>query len=46
MIILDDQDEGKPQGILIDLDSAIELAEGLETELGITGTRPLWLLAF
>ncbi|KAI1205533.1 FunK1 protein kinase [Annulohypoxylon truncatum] len=40
MIILDDQDEGKPQGILIDLDSAIELAEGLETDLGVTGTRP------
>lgn len=40
MIILDDQDEGKPQGILIDPDSAIELAEGSETELDITGTRP------
>ncbi|KAF5024770.1 hypothetical protein F66182_3148 [Fusarium sp. NRRL 66182] len=40
MIILDDQDERKPKGILIDLDSAIELAEGLGTELGITGTRP------
>ena len=40
MIILDGQDEGKPQGILIDLDSAIELAEGVGTELGITGTRP------
>ncbi|KAI0533708.1 FunK1 protein kinase [Xylaria digitata] len=40
MIILDDQDENKPKGILIDLDSAIELADGLETDLGITGTRP------
>jgi hypothetical protein len=40
MIILDGQDKGKPQGILIDLDSAIELAEGEGTELGITGTRP------
>lgn len=40
MIILDDQDEGKPQGILIDLDSAIELAEGAGTEVDITGTRP------
>lgn len=40
MIILDGQDEGKPNGILIDLDSAIELAEGSGMELGITGTRP------
>ncbi|KAI1779308.1 FunK1 protein kinase [Hypoxylon cercidicola] len=40
MIILDGQDEGNPKGILIDLDSAIELAEGLETELDIVGTRP------
>ncbi|KAI1392937.1 FunK1 protein kinase [Hypoxylon trugodes] len=40
MIILDGQEEGKPQGILIDLDSAIKLAEGSETELDITGTRP------
>lgn len=40
MIILDGQGEGKPKGILIDLDSAVELAEGLGTELGITGTRP------
>ncbi|KAH8898376.1 FunK1 protein kinase [Thozetella sp. PMI_491] len=40
MIILDGQDEGKPQGILIDLDSAIELAEGVGTDLDITGTRP------
>lgn len=40
MIILDSQDEGKPKGILIDLDSAIEVAEGLRTEPGITGTRP------
>lgn len=40
IIILDGQDEGKPQGVLIDLDSAIELAEGAETEPDITGTRP------
>ncbi|KAI0967699.1 FunK1 protein kinase [Xylaria arbuscula] len=40
MIILDGQDEGKPQGILIDLDSAIELAEEAGTEFDITGTRP------
>lgn len=40
MVILDHQDEGQPKGILIDLDSAIELAEGSETEFGITGTRP------
>lgn len=40
MIILDDQDEGKPRGILIDLDSAIELTEGVEPEPDITGTRP------
>ncbi|KAI0853578.1 FunK1 protein kinase [Daldinia vernicosa] len=40
MIILDGQDEGKPKGVLIDLDSAIELSERSETELGITGTRP------
>ncbi|KAI8630987.1 FunK1 protein kinase [Xylariaceae sp. FL1651] len=40
IIILDGQDEGMPQGILIDLDSAIELTEGVETELNITGTRP------
>ncbi|KAI0203992.1 FunK1 protein kinase [Astrocystis sublimbata] len=40
MIILDGQGEGNPQGILIDLDSAIELDEGVETEAGITGTRP------
>lgn len=40
IIILDGQDEGEPRGILIDLDSAIELAEGAETEPDITGTRP------
>lgn len=40
MIILDGQNEGKPQGILIDLDSAIELAEGEGPEFDITGTRP------
>ncbi|KFY98843.1 hypothetical protein V500_01539 [Pseudogymnoascus sp. VKM F-4518 (FW-2643)] len=40
IIILDSQDEEKPKGILIDLDSAIQLAEISETEPGITGTRP------
>lgn len=40
MIILDGQDEGKPRGILIDLDSAIELAEGGRADSDITGTRP------
>ncbi|KAI1195304.1 FunK1 protein kinase [Nemania serpens] len=40
MIILDGQGEGKPQGILIDLDSAIELAEGVGIGFDITGTRP------
>jgi hypothetical protein len=40
MIILDTEDEEKPKGILIDLDSAIKLDEGLEPELDIVGTRP------
>lgn len=41
MIILDDQEEGMPKGILIDFDSAIEVVtRDTETELGITGTRP------
>ncbi|OTA54014.1 hypothetical protein K449DRAFT_389540 [Hypoxylon sp. EC38] len=40
IIILDEQDGGKPKGILIDLDSAIELSEELEMDSGITGTRP------
>lgn len=42
IIILDGQDEGKPRGILIDLDSAIQIteAEEAETEFNITGTRP------
>ncbi|KAI1418377.1 FunK1 protein kinase [Hypoxylon sp. FL1857] len=40
MIILDDQDEGKPKGILIDLDSAVELTEDSDAESGLTGTRP------
>ncbi|KAI1422663.1 FunK1 protein kinase [Xylaria sp. FL1777] len=40
IIILDNQDEGEPKGILIDLDAAIELAEEAETEHGIIGTRP------
>ncbi|KFY73492.1 hypothetical protein V499_06424 [Pseudogymnoascus sp. VKM F-103] len=34
IIILDSKDEQMPKGILIDLDSAIELAELLETEPG------------
>lgn len=42
MIILDGQEQGKPRGILIDLDSAINLDdEGEENQTGnITGTRP------
>ncbi|OBT75576.1 hypothetical protein VF21_05836 [Pseudogymnoascus sp. 05NY08] len=40
IIILNEQNEQKPRGILIDLDSAIELAELSEAEPGITGTRP------
>jgi hypothetical protein len=40
IIILDGQDEGRPRGTLIDLASAIELADGSGTDLGITGTRP------
>lgn len=40
MIILDGQDEGQPKGILIDLDSSIELTKEMETEPDITGTRP------
>ncbi|KAI0546194.1 FunK1 protein kinase [Xylaria curta] len=40
IIILDDQDGGKPRGMLIDLDSAVELDQPLETEINITGTRP------
>ncbi|KAI0481457.1 FunK1 protein kinase [Xylaria cf. heliscus] len=40
IVILDGQMEGKSRGILIDLDSAVELVEALETEIGITGTRP------
>ncbi|KAI0455632.1 FunK1 protein kinase [Xylaria acuta] len=39
IIILDGQEEGKPLGILIDLDSAIELVEPSETYINITGTR-------
>ncbi|KAI0866732.1 hypothetical protein F4860DRAFT_508232 [Xylaria cubensis] len=41
IIILDSQDEGKPRGILIDLKPAIELAGSLETEINVTGARPL-----
>lgn len=41
VIILNEQEQGKPKGILIDLDSAIELDKEEETEIGsITGTRP------
>ena len=40
MVILDDQEEGMPKGILIDLDSATEVAGDTESEPGITGTRP------
>ncbi|KAI1126790.1 FunK1 protein kinase [Nemania abortiva] len=40
MIILDEQEEGDPRGVLIDLDAAIELAEISESEGRITGTRP------
>lgn len=40
IIILDGHDDQKPKGILIDLESAIQLAEISETEPGITGTRP------
>ncbi|KID81155.1 serine/threonine-protein kinase Sgk2 [Metarhizium guizhouense ARSEF 977] len=40
IIILDEQGEGKPKGVLIDLDSAIQLTEELETDVEITGTRP------
>lgn len=35
MIILDARDEEKPQRILIDLDSAIELEEGVEPQLDV-----------
>ncbi|KAI1818599.1 serine/threonine-protein kinase Sgk2 [Poronia punctata] len=45
MIILDGQNEAKPQGILINLDSAIQLAEELGTEPGITGTRPFMAIS-
>lgn len=46
VIILDGQEPGKAQGILIDLDSAIELdQEEEEDEVGsITGTRPFMAL--
>lgn len=40
IIILDHQDKEKPKGLLIDLDSAINLDETSEAGLGITGTRP------
>ncbi|KAI1310400.1 FunK1 protein kinase [Xylaria venustula] len=40
IIMVDDQEEGKPKGMLIDLDTAIELPEEPETEAKKTGTRP------
>jgi hypothetical protein len=40
MIILDDLEEGKPRGILIDLDSSIELIEVMESDRQVIGTRP------
>ncbi|TQV93176.1 FunK1 protein kinase [Cordyceps javanica] len=40
IIIVDHQDKDQPKGILIDLDSAINLDEASEAGLGITGTRP------
>ncbi|KAL2887390.1 hypothetical protein HOO65_050511 [Ceratocystis lukuohia] len=40
IIIVDGQDEGKPKGILIDLDSSIDLTEESGTERRIIGTKP------
>lgn len=40
IVILDDQREGDPKAILIDLDSAVVLTEEPGNERGITGTRP------
>ncbi|XXG98085.1 rRNA-binding ribosome biosynthesis protein [Hypoxylon texense] len=44
IIIVDGREEDKPKGILIDLDSAVELAEGTSKDDGIddgvVGTRP------
>lgn len=44
IIIVDGRWEDEPKGILIDLDSSIELAEGISeddrTEDGVVGTRP------
>ncbi|KAI1496149.1 FunK1 protein kinase [Biscogniauxia marginata] len=40
IIILDRLDARQPKGVLIDLDSAIELTEQYEIEFGIIGTRP------
>lgn len=39
IITLDGEDEGKLKGVLLDLDSAIELVDMEETESKITGTR-------
>lgn len=40
IIILDSDDEDKPKGMLIDLDSAKEITEEPAEDPGITGTRP------
>ncbi|KAK8149019.1 hypothetical protein G3M48_008496 [Beauveria asiatica] len=40
IIILDHQNAEQPKGLLIDLDSAINLDETSEAELGVTGTMP------
>lgn len=45
IIVLDSQDGKSPKGILIDLDSAIELSQRTETEPDITGTRPFMAIS-
>ncbi len=40
IIIVNHQDKEQLKGVLIDLDSAINLDEASEEEVGITGTRP------
>jgi len=40
IIILDDESEAAPKGILIDLDTALDLTEERDPDRGITGTRP------
>ncbi|KAM3518026.1 hypothetical protein MY4038_010201, partial [Beauveria bassiana] len=40
IIILDHQDKEQPKGVLIDLDSAINLNEALEAGFRMTSTRP------